>query len=128
MKGLGPGERTISAEAVDAALSSSAIDRALEGWTRIGREEEEDSLLDRLVVYATIERDHFTLADLLEMLHGHGVQPEPQRLDRSLKHLELAYVIESAGASYTYAVPLFVRKIRQQGPEELLAAELKALG
>jgi hypothetical protein len=124
LKGLASGERTISSQAVNSALSSFAIKGALAGWMQLGKDDD-DSRLDRLVVYATIRRDGFTLADLHEVLDGYGVRPKPEQVGRSLMRLELAYVVERSGSVYTYPVPLFVRQVRGQGPEALMARELR---
>lgn len=69
-----------ASEEVDAALNSFAINDALKGWRQLGKaENDENSRLARVIVYATVERDGFTLADLLKVLEGPGVRAEPER-------------------------------------------------
>ena len=100
------------------------MDKALEGWKQLTADEAERRL-DRLVVYATIGDDaSFTHADLLESLERHGERVAPERLQRALDRLELAYVVGREGVEYTYRVPLMVERLRARRPEVLLRGEL----
>jgi len=125
LKNLDAATRTIRAADVDAALASWAIHDALDGWKYLAGEDE--SRLDRIVVYATIEGDAFTLAEVLETLARHGSEIAADRVERSLKRLELAWVVGSDGDAFRYRVPLFVDRVRGQDPASLLRTELKKL-
>ncbi len=129
---LDPRRRIISEGAVDNALESTAIDDALEGWRHLGGGDAEDggdvdSRLDRILVYATVDRGGFTQAEMLRMLEQTGHRVEPERVLLSLKRLELAYVLGRSGADYGYRVPLFVKRLREQQPAVLLEQELSSL-
>ncbi len=125
LKNLDAATRTIRATDVEAALASWAIHDALDGWKYLAGEDE--SRLDRVVVYATIEGDAFTLAEVLDTLAGHGSEIAADRVEHSLKRLELAWVIGSDGEAFSYRVPLFVDRVRGQDPASLLRTELKKL-
>lgn len=123
LKGIGPRERVITAPVVDAALDSFAIDDALEGWRELGGDAEA-SRLDRIVVYATVERGGFTRRELDRIFKDHRYDPPDEQLRRSLRRLELAYVLGREGERYSYTVPLFVERVRADDPAERLANEL----
>ncbi len=124
LKDLDPRRRTLTADAVDRALHGIAVERALEGWKNLGVGDQ-DSRLDRIVVYSTIERGELTPAGVLERLDELGESVEPERLQRSLDRLELAFVLGRRDqATYEYTVPLFVERLRDKGPAELLLREI----
>lgn len=133
LKHLDPRHRVISQAAVESALESAAIDDALEGWRDLGGTGAEDSRLDRILVYATLGRDGFTQGEAMQLVEEMALRVEPERVQRSLKRLELAYVLGRSGSAgeggarrYTFQVPLFVQRIREQEPEVLLAKELSS--
>jgi hypothetical protein len=135
LKNLGSRDRVISSEAVDAALGSWAIDDALGGWGELAGPDKEGSRLDRVLVYATVRDGGFTLEEALRTLNELGLPVEGDRLQRSLRRLELAYVLgredgplggDRGGkhGRFVYQVPLFVKRILAQEPEALLENEL----
>ena len=124
VKSLPPEARGLGEDVLRQALQGIAMDKALEGWKQLTADEAERRL-DRLVVYATIGDDaSFTHADLLESLERHGERVAPERLQRALDRLELAYVVGREGVEYTYRVPLMVERLRARRPEVLLRGEL----
>lgn len=125
LKNLGPRDRVISATAVDAALGSWAIDDALGGWGELaGPDDKEGSRLDRILVYATVRDGGITLEEALRVLNELEFSVEGDRLQRSLRRLELAYVLGRENGRYVYQVPLFVKRILAQEPEAMLESEL----
>ncbi|WP_459872712.1 hypothetical protein [Endothiovibrio diazotrophicus] len=124
LKGLDPSERTIDREDVSRALDSEALRGHLAGWQELS-EVPRERLALRLVVYATIEQESFTLAGLGEQLAAAGADIPSHRLERLLERLQLAYVIGREQASYRYRVPLFVETIRAQEPQRLFAQVLR---
>jgi hypothetical protein len=125
LKNLGSRDRVISSEAVDASLGSWAIDDALGGWGELAGPDKEGSRLDRVLVYAAVRDGGFTLEDALRVLNELGLTVEGDRLQRSLRRLELAYVLGREDGRYVYQVPLFVQRILAQEPEALLGSELR---
>ena len=58
-------DRVIEADVVERALDSNAIRQALTGWETLDTEDSAGSQRDRIIVYATIERDTFTQPEQL---------------------------------------------------------------
>ena len=83
--------------------------------------------LDRIVVYSTVDRERFELAELVSILNHHNLKPEGPKLDHSLARLELGFVLgrDNAGG-YFYRVPLFREMILQDDPGVKLKVELDA--
>ena len=83
--------------------------------------------LDRIVVYATVRKDLFDLAELVEILNQHGLKPDGQMMDHSLKRLELGFVLDrNEEGSYFYRVPLFREMILKENPAVRLNVEIDA--
>jgi WD40 repeat protein len=122
---LGPGQRTITAANLNAVLEGSAIRNELIDWGNLG-ETERDSRIDRIVVYASIARESFSLADLLSSIEQAGFAADPEVVKSSLARLELAFVLARHGNEYTYQVPLQRDLIRADAPEQLLKTEIRA--
>ena len=125
VRNLPPQSRIIEAGDVDKALRSDELRRALAGWS-IGETEREQAY-ERMIVYATIEHESFTTADLLQLAKQQGLNVDTQELDRTLSRLELAFIIGRDSGRWFYRVPLFVDYIREDAPAEKLAAELQRL-
>jgi hypothetical protein len=119
-------KRETSRDLVDTALSGKAVQEALEAWQRLTGEDE--SRLDRAVIYATVERRSFTLADVLATLREHGSDVDIDYLERSLRRLELAWIIGKDNGSHVHRVPLLVERIRALDPSSLLREEARKLG
>ncbi len=116
LKNLEPHARSITLEDVDKALESWPIQSALEGWLVLTRDED-DRRLDRALIDATVGSDSFTLSEAREALARQGLNIDEDRLERSAKRLELAWIVGTDASSYTYSVPLFVDRLRSRpGP------------
>lgn len=124
---LGTTERAITAEHLRATLDSSEVRRALEGWGGLGATPRE-SQLDRIVVFATVDQDQFTLAELMRRLESEGLALEPETVRRSVMRLELAFVLSREGSTYAYQVPLQRELIQEQDPAASLRRELRGYG
>jgi hypothetical protein len=122
---LGAADRVITADHVDRALDAAAVRAALGGWERITGDPRADRL-DRMVIYATAERQQFTTEDLVTRLETAGADFAPEEIRQSLARLELAFVLKREKGNYSFCVPLFVDIIREQGPETLFRGELEA--
>ena len=109
-----PGDQYILADHVQQALSSRAIRERLSGWESVTGVERDDQL-DRIVIYATIDAENFTQEQLLETLHGRDVDVPIEDLRRSLRRLELAYIVLRDGSTFRFCVPLLVELLREEG-------------
>jgi len=58
--------------------------------------------VDRLIVYATVEKDQFSFAELIDLLQQHELSVDSQQLDHSLARLELGFILgrDNAGNYY----------------------------
>jgi len=106
-------------------LGKHSLRPALGGWERITGAPRANRL-DRMVIYATTDRQPFTTEDLVTLLESHGADFTPEEIRQSLARLELAFVLKREKGRYSFCVPLFVDIIREQGPEVLFRQELKA--
>jgi len=124
LKNLNLTDRSIESEDVENALDSEAVHGALKGWEELDKNDPAGCRLDRIIVYATIEQNEFTQADVLRKLEALGHHVPPERVRRSLERLELAYVIARNKNRYGYCVPLFRNRLLEQEPGMLLEREL----
>jgi hypothetical protein len=92
LKNLNLTDRIIEGKDVERALDSDAIRSALAGWGTLAADDEAGNWLDRIIVYATIEKGAFTPAELLPQLKALGCTAPPEQVQRSLERLALAYV------------------------------------
>ncbi|NIM14878.1 MAG: hypothetical protein GTN53_25910 [Candidatus Aminicenantes bacterium] len=126
LKKLDMTERLIRKEQLEEAFDSKAVISALSGWEMISSDETANRL-DRIIVYATINKETFTQTELMRFLESKGVSYEAEQVKQSLERLELAFILKREKQNYSYRVPLFKKMVRQQDPEDLLGRELKAV-
>jgi hypothetical protein len=124
LAGLGREASTISEADVVRALTSPAVGDALSGWENLAGEER-GARLDRTIIYATARRDRFLLRDVLAVLDDANIAVTTEEVRRSLRRLDLAFIIGEEGGRYRYRVPLFQRMIHQMEADLLLERELR---
>jgi hypothetical protein len=81
--------------------------------------------LDRIIVYATIDKDSFSQEELMRILEFNKCHCEPEEIKESLARMELAFILERKKQFYSYRVPILKNMILEQNPEALLESELK---
>ena len=96
VKGLDLTERVIEKEDVHHALDGDAIERALAGWGQLGSSDEE-SWLDRIVVYTTIEAGEFSQAGLLRDLAERRYPANLTAVDQSIRDCSSSKSLNSSG-------------------------------
>jgi hypothetical protein len=124
VRGLGAG-REIDAPLVESALSSDPVNQAL-AWGSLTRSDERGARIDRIVVYAMLERNSFSLGDVIESLRDHGLKASTDELHQSLQRLTLAYVFGEERGVYSWRVPLFRERRRLEEPKRQIADEVAA--
>ena len=117
-------DRTIREDQVKAVLDGNAIRTALAGWEMLASDRNANRI-DRIVVYATVRLDRFSLADLLEILERKACAPEAEVLRLSLERLELAFILRRQNDRYEWCVPLFRKIVLRQEPERMLENEIR---
>lgn len=122
------GQHEITAGDLHTALTSDEVEGRLLGWDRTLPDDKAAQKLDRIVVYTGIGLDSFTFGDMLAALETHGFTPEADDLQRSLKRLELGFVLGREKQRHYFRIPLFKQMIRDNEPEIRLQAELRNLG
>ena len=123
---LKPDQRVIEAEDVRNALSSDKTLNALRGWDAM-TDDAETCRMDRIVVYATVERGRVELADLAAIMQDSGLPFDAHQIDRSLARLELGFVLaKDADGHFFYRVPLFREMVLKDDPQVRLKMELGA--
>jgi hypothetical protein len=117
------GGREIDAPLVESALSSNPVNQAL-AWR--GLSDKRGSRIDRIVVYAMLERDSFSLGDVIESLQVHDFKVSIDALQQSLQRLTLAFVFGEERGVYAWRVPLFRERRRLEEPRRRIAEEVAA--
>jgi WD40 repeat protein len=108
-------KRVITKDDLDEILDSNAIRASLAGWEQIK--------LDRVVVYATIHMDRFTISDVIDRLSHTNFKYEVEDLKQSLMRLELSFILVRKHQYYRYCVPVFKKIILESDPERMLEME-----
>jgi hypothetical protein len=98
---LGTTERVITHDHLRAALDCDELRRALEGWGSPGATPRE-SQLGRIVVFATVDQERFTLTELMRRLEAEGLALEPEACaDRSCASSWHLSCLEKARRTHT---------------------------
>jgi hypothetical protein len=124
LKNLAGERRELNAEDVTNALQSQTVTDALKGWESLTNDKQA-ARLDRIIVYATVEKDTFKLSDVVRVLDEHDYIYTTEQLTQSLARLELAFIIQHTDEVYCYCVPLFREMLMKQEIEVLLTEDLK---
>jgi hypothetical protein len=85
--------------------------------------------LDQIVVWAMLDREAFTLAELilhLTSLAGRTAVPV-DALQSSLQRLDLAFILGEDAGVYSWRVPLFRTRRQLEAPGEQLREQLSRL-
>lgn len=117
--------RVITKKDLDRALVCQNMNAALSGW--VTGESETEMAYERLVVYATIELEYFTLADLFSLAKKHEVSIDTQQLQHTLARMELLLILDREEGKWFYRVPLFVDFIKTDLPAVMLENEIEKL-
>jgi WD40 repeat protein len=125
LKNLVNEERILTQKAVNHALKSHAIFGALGGWSKL-TDDEQAVHLDRIIVYATVEKGEFKLSEVMAVLDKHKYNYDTEQLMQSLARLELAFIIQYVDDRYNYCVPLFRKMLLKNEVKALLQQELKS--
>jgi hypothetical protein len=109
-------KRVITKDDLDEILDSNAIRASLAGWEQIK--------LDRVIVYATIHMDKFTISDVIDRLSHTSFKYEVEDLKQSLMRMELSFILIRKHQYYRYCVPVFKKIILESDPERMLEGEV----
>ncbi len=120
LKGLDHHQRELTAQAFTQALNSQEVQESLMGFSQL-TDDEEASRLDRVIIYATVEKGQFKLAALIQFLDKYHYAYTPEQLKQSLTRLELAFIVRRQQNIYHYCVPLFRQMLMDWGKQELVA-------
>ena len=77
------------------------------------------------MVYASVEREPFTLAELMDALEAAGMAVDPEAVKQSVMRLALAFVLARSGEQYRFQVPLQRELILAMDPQATLRRELR---
>jgi len=117
-------QRVLTQKEVNNALHSKAIAEALSGWGELTGDEQA-TRLDRIIIYATIKKGEFTKTALLNFLNKYRYSYTTTQLEKSLKRLEIAFIIQRDNKNrYNYCVPLFRKMLLKEDLIALLKQEL----
>jgi AAA+ ATPase superfamily predicted ATPase len=102
-------------EVMDQEPFLADIDR---GWKQMAQNESADKI-GRVIVYATIGLESFTLKELPALLKQHGFQFKLEDVKQALLRLELAFILRRKKSTYAYCIPLFVEINKEDAPQFL---------
>ncbi|MCP4692096.1 MAG: hypothetical protein GY859_28885 [Desulfobacterales bacterium] len=130
LRGLSAMERVIDAENLRAVMdmTDDSGKEVRQAFFNIGEltPDKRASVLDRMVMYATMELDAFTIPEVMERLKAAGASPSRRELQKTMERLTLAYVLKRTSGRYIYPIPLlvdFLMNLAENSPLELLAGE-----
>lgn len=123
---LQPGERVISAQLLQQALSSQAVQEALAGWGRLSADPLENRL-DRCIVYYLACHGQLRLSELLTLFQQQDISLQLEQVRGALLRLQLAFVIKVDGSRYVFSIPLFRQQFEAGELSQLLRHELDGL-
>jgi len=117
-------QRVLIKKNVTNALHSEAVAEALTGWGELVADKTA-ARLDRIVIYATVTKGKFTKTSIINFLNKHRYTFEVWQLEKSLKRLEIAFIIRRDNKKiYSYCVPLFREMLLKEDLITLLKQEL----
>ena len=129
LQGLGLEQRVLTESDLERALGSTSLRNALEGWGALDGKgpDSADARLDGLIVYGLIDRETFSLGDVLDLLGRLGCEVAPELIKESLTRLELAFLTGRLsgpeGADYRWQVPLWRDLVLTEEPARMLEQE-----
>jgi hypothetical protein len=124
LKTLGA-RRVIESDDVDLVLRSRPIVDSLAGWNSL-TDDPRQRCLDQIVVWAMLDREAFTLAELtrhVTSLANRTAVPV-DALQSSLQRLDLAFILGEDAGVYRWRIPLFRTRRELEAPEEQLREQL----
>ena len=112
------GQRQVIEHAdVAAVLDSATVGQALEGWGRFTTDRSA-ARLDRIIVWAMLEIDEFSMEDVVRRLAELGASVRADEIRTALVRLDLAFVLGESGGLYRWRVPLFRERRRREAPAQ----------
>ncbi|MDM8568181.1 hypothetical protein QUF50_01430 [Thiotrichales bacterium HSG1] len=117
-------QNVLKQENVTDGLQCETMEIALSGWTKL-TDDDEASRLDRIIIYVTVKKGKFNKKSLIKFFNKHNYTCCVPELEKSLKRLELAYIIQRDNKGiYTYCVPLFRKQLLEEDLITLLKQEM----
>jgi len=117
---------TITHNDIDQALEDRAIDGMLKDWKNISPNPK-NNRLDRLIVYLTIKKERFRLADITKGVQKEGLNIDIEQINQSLERLILGYILGKRKGEFYYQIPLLVQNILEDDLEILIEGEVSEL-
>ena len=125
IKNLGKTKKVIELEDAQKAIKEKNVYELFEAWRELN-DDKRANRLDRIVVYATVKKGEFTLAELIERLKIYGLEVDIADLEKSLDRLKVSYTIRRGDDGvYAFMLPLFRAYILKGDYEVKLRGEVK---
>ncbi len=119
--------KLINKKQLDKVMQSDVVGAKLQGWGNIDSENNQNSRLDRIIIYLTIDKEQFELDEVLALLEHESISVGATAVNESLERLVIAYILKKDLGHYSYRVPLMKEKLLQtneKGRRALLSEEI----
>ena len=127
IKNLGKTKRVIAHVEVEAVFKDKKLYELFESWKELDEDIRAGSI-DRIIVYAMVEQEKFTLKELVERLKELGVSIGINEIEKSLSRLKISYIIERDDEGlYGFMLPLFREYVLKDDYEVKLVGEVEGL-
>ena len=127
IKNLGKTKRVIAHAEVEAVFKDKKLYELFESWKELD-EDIRAGRVDRIIVYAMVEQEKFTLKELVEKFKELGVSVSISEIEKSLSRLKISYIIERDDEGlYGFMLPLFREYILKDDYEVKLVGEVEGL-
>jgi len=120
VENLEPFRYEITKEDIDRALNSRSVLDSFYSWRKLTNDEFK-SFIDRFIVYYTVGLDSFTIRKIINFFKKIDVNRVTiDEIKESLDRLELSYILEKTGQSYSYTIPLFQKHMQKEDISAIL--------
>lgn len=137
LRNLGPKDKKILPTHLDITLTSQEVTTLFQAWPSRLSQQTEENRQDRILVYSTVDREHFTPSELLPTFqktypafftpkqNPQGNRQPLAQIQQALDRLKLACVLQKIDGRYFYPSKLLRKIILQHDSGKRLKAALQ---
>ena len=106
------------------SMGSNTVRDKLLGWENTDSSNEQNNMLDKIIIYLTVEKNQFEFDEVLELIEKQSLKVGASVVKKSLERLVVSYILKRDGGVFSYRVPLMkedILKTNEKGRMALLA-------